>query len=341
MQRLSMRTHRHLSCALASIAVALATPAGALQTPATLRSLDVSYGVTNVATGGGTEDFDSATQEDPLVDWTTCIAVESPAPWYGTFGNAEIHSVISVGPTFHSIGVSIFVSGEASGLRDPVSGDFNSADADGAGRFYLNVTFLVPVNYLVSGSLWASGDAIEQFVEEHGEVYGDVTILGVPQTYSVVENQIPVLQQGTLASGGNFSVDFHLSGAASAWYDDVQQQGHHAYAAAGLDLTLQFNAAATGASLVVGRDFTVTASPNPFRGNTRITAARPAEGASAVLSVFDVHGRLVRRWTEVGPDRVIDWDGRTALGEVVPAGVYFVRADDGAQQSVAKLVRLR
>ncbi|MCA9753539.1 MAG: hypothetical protein KC591_15195, partial [Gemmatimonadetes bacterium] len=247
-------------------------PAVALNTPSMLRDL-TAYARSVDSWNQELEYFDLATNDDPLTDWTTAIAAATVAPAFGTFGNAEIHSVVSVSPTSHTIDVSLFVSGEATSLRDPQSGRYLDTDASGNSRFYLTFAFLVPVNYLVSGSLWSSGANSDDFVDEDAVAYGDVSLLGVPENYWVVGDQVPILHQGTIP-GGNITVDFNSDASASAWYDDIEEQSHHAYAAAGFDLLLQFNASATGAPLVVGRDFTVSASPNPFREGMRIVTSR-------------------------------------------------------------------
>jgi hypothetical protein len=85
-------------------------------------------------------------------------------------------------------------------------------------------------------------------------------------------------------------------------------------------------------------------APNPFAARTRIDFSLERPGPVR-LAVFDVSGRLVR--TLLSGERAagasgVDWDGRTAAGQVVAPGVYFVRLDtrDGAgSRSVVRVTR--
>ena len=60
------------------------------------------------------------------------------------------------------------------------------------------------------------------------------------------------------------------------------------------------------------------------------------------VRVFDVRGRLV---TELAHQSrtggVLDWDGRSATGTFVPAGVYFVRVEREGDSQALRLVRVR
>jgi len=86
-------------------------------------------------------------------------------------------------------------------------------------------------------------------------------------------------------------------------------------------------------------------TPNPFTGSTRILfrlgstpASRPA------IQVFDAAGRSVRKLipsVQSGLVGFVDWEGRNEAGDPVPAGVYFVRLDDGASESRARVVLIR
>ncbi|MGE5175382.1 MAG: aryl-sulfate sulfotransferase [Hyphomicrobiales bacterium] len=71
-------------------------------------------------------------------------------------------------------------------------------------------------------------------------------------------------------------------------------------------------------------------------------AAAVAGGATRTLAVFDVRGRLVRRWrATVAPGGVVTWDGRAADGRRVASGIYFLRADGAAPSAAAKVVVAR
>lgn len=67
------------------------------------------------------------------------------------------------------------------------------------------------------------------------------------------------------------------------------------------------------------------------------------DGRQATLArtfaVYDVMGRLVRRWRAIGGRA--SWDGRRADGRPVSAGIYLVRAEDGAPSPALKVVIAR
>ncbi len=66
------------------------------------------------------------------------------------------------------------------------------------------------------------------------------------------------------------------------------------------------------------------ASPNPFSGSTRIRLSLPSTSRVS-LRVYDVSGRLVRTLADdsmTAGEHNVEWNGRTASGEQVAAGVY-------------------
>lgn len=48
---------------------------------------------------------------------------------------------------------------------------------------------------------------------------------------------------------------------------------------------------------------------------------------SRTLAVFDVHGRLVKRWMVAGGTTRLSWDGRDGNGRAAASGVYWVRVE--------------
>ncbi|MFN8547430.1 MAG: glycosyl hydrolase [Candidatus Eisenbacteria bacterium] len=68
-------------------------------------------------------------------------------------------------------------------------------------------------------------------------------------------------------------------------------------------------------------------APNPIRFGAQIRAVRSEFSPQAAV-VADVTGRVVRRLPFDGA-RSVRWDGRSAEGMTVAAGVYFVSADGG------------
>lgn len=71
------------------------------------------------------------------------------------------------------------------------------------------------------------------------------------------------------------------------------------------------------------------ASPSPFTLDTSIRFSVPRAGL-VVLAIHDAQGRLVRTLID-GPvdagSHVTSWNGRTASGEGLPSGVYFIRME--------------
>lgn len=78
-------------------------------------------------------------------------------------------------------------------------------------------------------------------------------------------------------------------------------------------------------------------------GATPVAFATERAAATHSIEVFDVHGRLVRRWSEVAGEEGLRaaWDGRNADGGRCGSGVYFVRVKSGADQAVARAVIMR
>jgi hypothetical protein len=66
------------------------------------------------------------------------------------------------------------------------------------------------------------------------------------------------------------------------------------------------------------------------------------DGRQAALertfAVYDVAGRLVRRWRSIGR---ASWDGRRADGRPASAGIYLVRAEDVSPSPALKIVIAR
>jgi len=86
------------------------------------------------------------------------------------------------------------------------------------------------------------------------------------------------------------------------------------------------------------------ASPNPFRGSTRLLYKLKEPAAEVILSVYDVQGRLVRR-SVAGPAspglHLHEWDGAGDHGRTLPAGVYLCKIEAGTWSGHVKVVRLQ
>ena len=74
-------------------------------------------------------------------------------------------------------------------------------------------------------------------------------------------------------------------------------------------------------------DFLILSNyPNPFNPQTTIEIQAP-NNLAGTLNIFDVSGRLVRSFGEIGIKTGLnsyEWDGANGFGENVPTGVYIV-----------------
>jgi len=130
------------------------------------------------------------------------------------------------------------------------------------------------------------------------------------------------------------------------------------------EYVLPWDARATGAGLVQG-EAAVTATPTPF---LNIAAGRPGPGSASAsglslrvlspagrlpvelgwrgagsapvsLALFDVQGRLVRRWTTSG--ETATWDGSRRDGTPAASGVYFLNIQSAAARATTRVVLAR
>lgn len=89
-------------------------------------------------------------------------------------------------------------------------------------------------------------------------------------------------------------------------------------------------------------------SPNPFRGDTRVTLSLPGGSSlgpvDAEARILDLQGRTVRVLVH-GPlargTTTLNWDGRGDNGRPLGAGVYFLRVSTPLGSSTARVFRLR
>lgn len=114
-----------------------------------------------------------------------------------------------------------------------------------------------------------------------------------------------------------------------------------------------WDARATGAGLVQGAE-AVAATPAPTArvlasGSVHVltrTGSIPAEfriegrDRPCTYSLFDVQGRLVRRWPSTTSARTV-WDGSRSDGSPAASGVYFIHAEGQGIHSSAKVVIAR
>jgi len=100
---------------------------------------------------------------------------------------------------------------------------------------------------------------------------------------------------------------------------------------------------ATGAEVIPASPVRLTAAPNPFGTRTTLRFALP-DRSDARLVIHDVSGRQVaelRRPTMPAGPAQVTWDGKSASGRPVGAGVYYVRLESSAGTESVRLVLVR
>ena len=83
--------------------------------------------------------------------------------------------------------------------------------------------------------------------------------------------------------------------------------------------------------------------PNPFNPSTTISYSLP-ERAHVRLGVYDAAGRevaVLRDEVQAKGAQAVRWDGNDASGQLVGAGVYFVRLDTGRDTRYAKMTLVK
>ncbi len=106
------------------------------------------------------------------------------------------------------------------------------------------------------------------------------------------------------------------------------------------EVTLENTVSAVGSP---GLGLAVTASPNPFTGQTQLAFAL-VRGQQVQLTIYDLAGRRIR--TLVASDlsagsHFHSWDGRDDQGRRQPAGVYFTMLQTKDQKVVRRLTLVR
>ena len=130
------------------------------------------------------------------------------------------------------------------------------------------------------------------------------------------------------------------TGWGEAWVHDVDPAGEWVTVTAYDDLldesvwveNLWIPASATGAPVVSRLTTPGRAVPNPFRTTTTFVFAKEREWP-VTIRILDVLGREIRR-IETSPQPLgemrVTWDGRDAAGRPLPSGVWFWKAEGGA-----------
>ena len=101
--------------------------------------------------------------------------------------------------------------------------------------------------------------------------------------------------------------------------------------------------AVLGEEAVPGTSALIGNYPNPFNAGTAIRI-QLAQAGPAILDVYDIQGRLVRRLWQgrlAGGEHQLSWDGRDDAGRAVATGVYLSRLETLEQIQTRKMLLLR
>lgn len=82
----------------------------------------------------------------------------------------------------------------------------------------------------------------------------------------------------------------------------------------------------------------LVAANTPAHGQASLALSQLDAGAR--LELFDATGRRVREWQPPPGDEVVAWDGTSADGERMPAGIYLARVSDARGEAHARIVWL-
>jgi len=146
------------------------------------------------------------------------------------------------------------------------------------------------------------------------------------------------------------AADMSSIGAADVQSANILAAGGLIYAIAGGSLVILPDHC-DGAPVAVGPDPGVrevvglgAAFPNPGRASSTFIPFSVPERGIVTLRIFDTTGREVRTLAndvEEPGERQVEWDGRNAMGELVPAGIYVYELRAPGIEAARKLVRLR
>ncbi|MFH1279317.1 MAG: T9SS type A sorting domain-containing protein [Candidatus Eisenbacteria bacterium] len=100
-----------------------------------------------------------------------------------------------------------------------------------------------------------------------------------------------------------------------------------------------YTSVAEGGSMP-SRAFGLFVSPNPTTGEVSLRYSLPSS-SSVPVTIYDIRGRVVRALEGKDASGVLTWDGRTSSGIDAPAGVYFVRMEDGERTVTERVVVIR
>jgi hypothetical protein len=310
--------------------------------------------------------YDEVRHRDSEETETFEIIIYDPEHYPTPTGDAEVAFLYKDVSDPGSCTVGIEHPYETDGIQFLFDGDYGSYAAplsDGLAVLFTTATpETLAFPWLVLGTAWYDDSKMgdDDGVPEPGEEIslvielrndGPVAATDLELTLTEVASGVTVLDSGAVIADIEPGATGSNSGDPFAFIIDEEAQAQtvtlwvHPGAAANtrqgavrLDMLLEPDA---------NPDATVfrldPCYPNPFGEGTSVAFSMPEDGR-AVVSVYDVAGRLVRvvddSFRKAGP-HVVPWDGTNGNGGAVAAGVYFVRLEGPGGARTRKAVLLR
>lgn len=213
------------------------------------------------------------------------------------------------------------------------------------GPVRLGDTLLYQITVANNGVIAATGVTVQDWLP-----LGTQLLAAVPSQGVCLDSVgLLICDLGEISSGGSATIALTLllqqavvrnSAIVSAEQPDPDASNNASSQVA----EIAFDVASAAPATTTDRGLGAFASPNPTRGRTAIRFSLPSP-ARVTVSIYDVSGREVKAFTltdlSAGP-HVVDWDGRDAMGEPAPSGIYLFRVI-GNESVVAeqKIVVLR
>jgi hypothetical protein len=91
---------------------------------------------------------------------------------------------------------------------------------------------------------------------------------------------------------------------------------------------------------IVPDKLTLSAYPNPFNSQTRLSLSAPVAGPGQI-DIYDITGRLINKLNVPSNNASITWDGKNSNGQPVSSGIYFAKTSLDGRERHLKLTLLK
>lgn len=325
-----------LTLVVAALLGCLSVPAHAGVTFLTQDRDVLAFGIIDLPTGEDPQCNDRQISEDPGVfDITATCDLTDPSG--SAHGTASQLSYISDG--------LFMAEGNFSAMAETL-GDADFAEGFGASSFLSQFTVDQPTQVHLIASLHAADAGRTGIVFRKAN--GAILLL-----HDLEGQTLDIDETFSLDAGIPYEINIVASGFGQATvFGDTRASGSYS-------ASITFPVAAGIADLVPDASMSLRVWPNPVRYSARILVvesgseidrrsncggratstpeSRPhGTGLDRTIEILDLNGRLVRSLAAVDVDAV-NWDTRNADGNLVPAGIYWVRRGGAKPVRVAVL----